>query len=63
MKKRMLIFLLVTAFFTVSVIMVELSIRSAVLSPFILLDSKKKCRSPEAFNWLFHLPRGLSFRY
>lgn len=41
MKKRMLIFLLVTAFFTVSVIMVELSIRSAVLSPFILLDSKK----------------------
>lgn len=37
----MLIFLLVTAFFTVSVIMVELSIRSAVLSPFILLDSKK----------------------
>ncbi|MED1442935.1 hypothetical protein P4U24_14245 [Aeribacillus composti] len=41
MKKRMLIFLLVTAFFTVLVIMVELSIRSAVLSPFILLDSKK----------------------
>lgn len=62
MKKRMLIFLLVTAFFTVSVIMVELSIRSAVLSPFILLDSKK-CRSPEAFNWLFHIPRGLSFKY
>lgn len=42
MKKRALIFLLVAAFSTAAVMMVELGVRSAVLSPFILLDSKKQ---------------------
>lgn len=41
MKKSMFIILIVTAFLTFVVIMIELSIRSAVLSPFILIESQK----------------------
>lgn len=42
MQKRALIFLLIAAFAAAAVVMVELGVRSAVLSPFILLDSKKE---------------------
>ncbi|MFD1409025.1 M48 family metalloprotease [Kroppenstedtia eburnea] len=42
MKKSALIILLIAAFSSAVVVMVELGIRSAVLSPFILLDSKKE---------------------
>lgn len=42
MKKSALIFLLVAAFSSAAVVMVELGVRSAVLSPFILLDSQKE---------------------
>lgn len=42
MKRRSLIFLVIAMFSTIAVVILELGIRSAVLSPSILLDAKKQ---------------------